>query len=205
MGAAVVTPAIHRLVEQHAASRGDTLAIVDGGRAVTYRELNTRANVVARQLMTAGLRRGAHATVRMAMGADLAIVLLAVLKAGASYSWIDPAAGASEWPLGLSMPAGGDGTQQRYVTIDVSHALRQPLQASPNLPVLTRGTDTACVLHKDGAAVLVPHATIAALQERGAARASAWPGDAGALDLWLALISGAMLTVGEAAAAVAAA
>src|SRR5688572_3058545 len=81
--------AIHRFVEQHAAGRGDAVAVVDAERSVTYRELNQRANAVARHLMTGGFRRGAHAVVAMPCSADLAIVLLAVLKAGGSYAWID--------------------------------------------------------------------------------------------------------------------
>jgi acyl-coenzyme A synthetase/AMP-(fatty) acid ligase len=200
----VVTAAIHRLVEQHAAARGDTLAIIDTGRPVTYRELNNRANGIARELMTAGLRRGGHATVRMERGADLAIVLLAVLKAGASYTWVDAARGG-DWPAGVSIRVGASGHEERYLTVDMSRPLRQPLQTSPNLPVLTRGSDTACVLRRDGAIVLVPHATIAGLHSRSVARTTTWSHGEGALDLWPALITGAMLTVGEEAAAVAAA
>lgn len=92
------------------------------------------------------------------------------------------------------------------MAVDISRGLRGPLQSSPNLPVLTRGSDTACILqHADGA-VMVPHATIAALREQGATAAAAWQGNAGSFDLWVALMNGAMLTVGEEeAAAVAAA
>jgi len=85
----------------------------------------------------------------------------------------------------------------RYLTIDLSRALRQPLQASPNLPVLTRGSDTACVLKKDGADIIVPHATIAALRDRTMSLSTAWPGDAGVFDVWLPLMSGTMLTIAE--------
>jgi hypothetical protein len=181
------------------------VAVLDCGRPVTYRELNNRANVIARQLMTAGLRRGGHAAVRMEMGADCAIVLLAVLKAGASYSW-NPGREVNDWPPGISIRVNTDrdGGDQRYLTIDVSRPLGQPLQASPNLPVLTRGTDAACMLHNDGGTLLVPHATIAALQDHGS-QAAVWSGSAGAFDMWPALMAGATLTIGEEAAAVAAA
>jgi hypothetical protein len=212
----VVTAAIHRLVEQQAASRADAIAILDSGRTVTYRELNTRANTIARQLVTAGLRRGSHAVVRMDVSADLVILLLAVLKAGASYAYID-AAGAIAWPVGVSMQAGGQSGHEgddaqhhdasetcRYVSVDVSRGLRAPVQASPNLPVLTRGSDTACVLRRDDADVLIPHAAIAALAEGDHGRAHAWSGDPGAFEPWVALIAGATLTIGEDAAVAAA-
>jgi hypothetical protein len=47
--------------------------------------------------------------------------------------------------------------------------------------------------------VLVPHATIMSLNHGVAPRFSEWSGDAGALDLWAALMSGATVTVTDAA------
>jgi hypothetical protein len=78
---------------------------------------------------------------------------------------------------------------------------------APNLPLITRAEDTACVLPEaDGrAAVLVPHATIALLLGHPAPERSAWSGDATALDLWLPLMAGASVSVDAAPAHVAAA
>ena len=85
----MLTSAVHRLVEHHAAIQGDEIALTNDRGAVTYRELNQRANAVARYLMDAGLRRGTHMVVRMDRSPELAIVLLSVLKAGAAYTWFD--------------------------------------------------------------------------------------------------------------------
>ena len=41
---------------------------------------------MARQLMAAGFRRGMRAQVKMAPSVNLAVVLLAILKAGGCYS-----------------------------------------------------------------------------------------------------------------------
>ena len=194
----MLTAAIHRLVEQHAALRGDTLAVLDGERALSYRELNQRANGVARQLIERGLRRGGRALVRMPAAADQAVVLLAVLKAGAAYTWIDPA-DKTGVPDGVSIRLASCGDQEQFVTLDAATLLASAQPSSPNLPILTRGTDIACVLQDgDGApAVLVPHATVTALRSRPASRAAAWGCEPGALDLWMALIGGATAVVNE--------
>jgi hypothetical protein len=48
--------------------------------------------------------------------------------------------------------------------------------------------------------VLVPHATIMSLKHGEAPRFAEWSGEAGALDLWAALMSGATVTLSDAAA-----
>src|SRR5688572_9621425 len=95
-----MTASIHRFIEQHAALRGDFSAIRDGDRAMSYRELNYAANAMARRLQSHGFRRGGHANVTLPLGMDLAIVLLAILKAGGSYSWSAPSSG--DEPSGVS-------------------------------------------------------------------------------------------------------
>ncbi|MEP7347047.1 MAG: condensation domain-containing protein, partial [Gemmatimonadaceae bacterium] len=51
--------AVHLLFESQAAQSPDAVAIVDGERSLTYRELDARANQLARHLRTLGVRRGA--------------------------------------------------------------------------------------------------------------------------------------------------
>ena len=198
--------AIHRLVEQHAASRPAATALVDRSRAMSYRELNFRANACARKLLGRGFKRGAHAVVRMAPGADLAVVLLAVLKSGGSYTWIDPRQPSSDgYPAGVSIAPAGLSDPSAYVPLDDDAVLASDGQPSPNLPVLTRPSDVACVLLGCGGApeVLVPHATVVGMQ-RAAAPSRTWIGEPGALDLWVMLMSGATVettTAQEAAVA----
>jgi hypothetical protein len=192
----VTTPAIHRVVEQHAAIRASLPALRDGDRAVSYRELNNAANALARRLMTNGFRRGGHAIVSMPVGINLAIVLLAILKAGGSYTWSEPAAGSGV-PPGVSFTVGSSRDEAQYLHLDVSSVLAEPVGSSPNLPIITRGTDVACVLKEAGDApvVMVPHATITALRARAMPQPSPWVGDPGAFDLWMALMAGTTAVV----------
>src|SRR5688572_31151555 len=94
---------IHRAVERQATLRPHVPAVIDGLRTLTYRELNARANVVARHLVERGLRRGRLAIVGMERSAELAITLLAVLKAGAFYEWVDPAISDMNIPIGVTI------------------------------------------------------------------------------------------------------
>ena len=69
---------------------------------------------------------------------------------------------------------------------------------APNLPIVTRPDDLACVLpqHNGLPGVLVPHATITALQSHPFPDRAVWSGDAGALDVWLPLMAGGTVIVG---------
>ncbi len=203
-----MTTAVHRIIEERAAARPDDAAIIDGARALTYRELNQSANTLARRLSGSGLTRGALALVRMPRSSDLAIVLLAVLKAGASYAWTEPGSVEDTGPCAaFCIRRGHRDAEERYLAIDIESALRDSIaRPGPNLPVLSRGSDVACVLPDCSGRphVLVPHATIAALPLASAQRRS-WDGSIGALDLWLGLMSGATLALGASPAVTAAA
>ena len=179
----MVNGAIHRLIEQQAAARPDTFAYFDGAQALTYRELNARANVLARALLGAGFRRGAVADVRLPRSPELVVTLLAVLKAGGGYRWTP------------------DGATRLVCGVDVARVLASEAQLSPNLPILTRGSEVACVM-PDG--VIVPHATIAALARHDVPRNVNWSEGTGLLDVWVALMTGATVRCTEAPASVAA-
>jgi non-ribosomal peptide synthetase component F len=191
-----VVIAIQRAIEQEFAAHGEMPAYVDDTRTLTYRELNGRANALARALIASGFKRGSLAVVRMPRSADLVVVLLAVLKAGGAYMWIRGE--DASWPGGLSIVNSTDGGPS--IAVDLRRLLQEPWQPSPNLPILTRGSDVACVLRdRDSSpAVLVPHATITTLSQRHVPRDVDWSGDEGTLDLWLALMKGATATAVEA-------
>lgn len=193
--------AVHRIIEAHAARYGDSPAISDQQITLSYRELNQRANVVARHLMAHGFKRGGLATVCLPRSAETAIVLLGILKAGGTYALVDPECGTGQWPRGVSFMEKSEGDEVRYRTVDITSALRQQVLSSANLPVVARASDLACVIpDRDGSPlVLVPHATIMSLQDRAVPPLAEWSGEAGALDLWAALMNGAtvMLTDSE--------
>jgi len=190
---------VHRIVEQHAVTRGDISALDQEGDSITYRELNVRANAMARQLSDAGFRRGSHLMIAMEHGIDLATVLLAVLKAGGTYTWQLP--GNWRFPWSAALAAGPDESTAAYRPIDVRAMLGHPVRPSPNLPILTRPSDLACVLlSMDGRRVLVPHSTLTALQQDLEYERQVWEGDASTFDLWAGLMAGATLSVATAPA-----
>jgi non-ribosomal peptide synthetase component F len=190
--------AVHRIIEQRAATHGDLTAIAAAGVSMSYRELNQRANTFARHLIANGLRRGALATVRLPRSPETAIVLLGILKAGGTYALIDEQQGsAPDWPAGVAFALKADGDEMRFLAIDVTAALSHPAQSSANLPILARGSDVACVLADEHGTprVLVPHEAIIALQCKPVSRLAHWGGEPGALDLWMALMTGATVTL----------
>jgi non-ribosomal peptide synthetase component F len=188
---------VHRIVEAHAASRGSEVALLGGEGVLTYRELNQGANAVARYLIDRGLRRGSRAVVKMERGPELAVTLLAVLKAGAAYTWLDLDE-RDMWPVGISLVRDIDGEHLAHVVVTVGDAMQASSRPAPNLPILTRGHDIACVMpQRNGLpGVLVPHATIVALQSYPVRTGAGWSSEPGALDLWIPLMVGApvMLT-----------
>ena len=184
----------------------DAIAIIDGPRATPYHELNQRANALARRLCASGLKRGSLALVQMPRSTDLAVVLLAVLKSGACYAWTGSSNQGGS-PVPFAIQRGTTSDEHEYLALDIERTLRETATgAGPSLPILTRGSDLACVLtdenHRPN--VLVPHATIAALPRIRAPR-QIWEGTTGALDLWVALMSGTTLSVGITSPATAAA
>ncbi|GID30283.1 non-ribosomal peptide synthetase [Paractinoplanes brasiliensis] len=81
---------VHRMVEARAAAAPHAVAVESGGTALTYRELNARANRAARRLRDLGV--GPDVPVALCMDRSIATVtcLLAVLKAGGVYVPIEP-------------------------------------------------------------------------------------------------------------------
>ncbi|MFL6196329.1 MAG: non-ribosomal peptide synthase/polyketide synthase [Thermoanaerobaculia bacterium] len=82
---------LHELFEAQALRVPDQVALVDpDGVRLTYRELNERADLLARRLRSLGLGPERLAGVLMDRKADLIVTLLAVLKAGGAYAPLDP-------------------------------------------------------------------------------------------------------------------
>ena len=78
------------LFEARAASSGDATAVVCGGEAWTYRELNVRANRMAHYLRSRGAGPGTLVGVCVERGHAMLAVLLGIIKAGAAYVPLDP-------------------------------------------------------------------------------------------------------------------
>ena len=81
---------IHELFERQAERTPDNVAIACDGHALTYAELNRRANRLARGLQRSGLERGAPVGLCVGRSAQMMVAVLAVLKAGGAFVPLDP-------------------------------------------------------------------------------------------------------------------
>ncbi|MFI6300014.1 amino acid adenylation domain-containing protein [Nonomuraea sp. NPDC050790] len=81
---------LHEMVEETAAARPSAPAIVQGGRTLTYAELDGRANRLAGMLRDHGVGRQDRVAVCLDQSPELAVAVLGVLKAGAAYVPVDP-------------------------------------------------------------------------------------------------------------------
>ena len=201
------TNGAHRVIEQQAVLRAGQVAVAGPDRCLTYKELNQRANFAARHLIACGLHRGSRVIVNEPRSVQTAVVLLGILKAGAAYTWLDD--DDFTWGRGAFILKGtADSPSVETVVAIRSEALVGDggPRPSPNLPIVTRASDIACVLplNRGFSGTLVPHATITALQECPVADQVEWCDDFAAFDLWLALMRGSTVVVAERTTAVAA-
>ncbi|HEX3531788.1 MAG TPA: amino acid adenylation domain-containing protein [Thermoanaerobaculia bacterium] len=81
---------LHELFEGQAARQPEAPGLIFDSRAVTYAELNRRANQLAHHLLRLGSGRGGRIGVSLERSPDVAVALLAVLKAGSAYVPLDP-------------------------------------------------------------------------------------------------------------------
>jgi len=81
---------VHELFEAQAEKTPEKTALVFKDRALTYAELNRRANQLARYLAGAGLAPNGRVGVCLERGFDLIVALLGILKAGGAYVPLDP-------------------------------------------------------------------------------------------------------------------
>ncbi|MEU8896428.1 non-ribosomal peptide synthase/polyketide synthase [Nocardia sp. NPDC048505] len=79
------------LFDAMARAHADATAVVCGPVRLTYRELNERADLLARRLVEHGVAPETLVAVALPRSADLVVALLAVIKAGAGYLPVDPA------------------------------------------------------------------------------------------------------------------
>jgi amino acid adenylation domain-containing protein len=81
---------VHHLVEAQVERTPDAIACEFEGDRVSYRELNERANRLARKLRSLGVQKGALVGLSVERSIDLLVGLLGILKAGGAYVPLDP-------------------------------------------------------------------------------------------------------------------
>lgn len=89
--------AIHELFAANAMKRPERDCVIETAsstskeRKFTYQQINESSNIVAHHLVSHGVERGEVVMVYAHRGVDLVVAVMGVLKAGATFSVIDPA------------------------------------------------------------------------------------------------------------------
>jgi amino acid adenylation domain-containing protein len=125
------------LFEAQAARTPDAVALAWATGELTYRELNERANQLARHLIDSGAGPEALVALALPRGEPAIVALLAVAKTGAGYLPLDPRLPPSRLAFMLA-----DATPVLVVT-DTATAARLPGDGPPRLLVDAPATDAA--------------------------------------------------------------
>jgi amino acid adenylation domain-containing protein len=108
-----VDRSIHFLFEKQVNKTPEAIAVVSSDRSLTYRELNERANQLARCLQNLGLKIGEFVGIYQERSANFLISILAVLKAGGVYIPLDSVYPSERIEYMLS------NSQARFLLVDV--------------------------------------------------------------------------------------
>jgi len=152
---------LHGLFEVQAAKFPDHVALTCDGQSLTYRQLNSRANRIARALSALGVTPDTLVGLCLERTNDLVIALLAILKAGGAYLPIDLAYPADRVAFMLEDAKApvlltqrklvGDLPSSRAHVLCVEDVLRgDPDEACPNLSTGARPDHAAYVIYTSG-------------------------------------------------------
>jgi amino acid adenylation domain-containing protein len=149
--------ALHRLVEAQVARSPDAIAVVFEGDRLTYRELDQRADRLARRLVNAGVGPESIVGVHVDRSLALVVALLAILKAGGAWLPLDPDLPAERRasmiadaaPTIVLLADGGGAAPFGTATLYVSAAGDSATEGSAPL-VATSPTNLAYVIYTSG-------------------------------------------------------
>ncbi|QBZ90211.1 amino acid adenylation domain-containing protein [Pseudomonas viciae] len=169
---------IHTLFETQVQANPEAVALVCENQQLSYRQLNRRANHLARQLLELGIQPDQRVAICAERSLDMIVGLLGVLKAGAAYVPIDPAHPAERMAFmvqdsqprallsqaALNLPA-GELPLLLLDTVDSLQAASNPaFDANPQVPGLT-AEHLAYVIYTSGSTgqskgVMVEHRSV---------------------------------------------
>ena len=81
---------IHQLFEEQVSRTPDCIAVTSGGKSLTYRQLDSKANQMANYLLSQGIVPDTFIGVCIDRSLEMLIALLGILKAGGAYVPLDP-------------------------------------------------------------------------------------------------------------------
>ncbi len=125
---------VHELIARQTAATPDAIALVASGVSTTYRELDARANRLARYLQSIGIGVESRVGLCLYRSTDLVVSLLAILKAGAAYVPLDP-----DYPADRLQYVASDANIAAVITED---ALASRFDSETRVIVLTRESDS---------------------------------------------------------------
>jgi amino acid adenylation domain-containing protein len=153
--------AVHTHFERQAATTPAAVAAIFQRQELTYRELNGRANQLARRLQAYGVKRDTLVGIHMERGVEMLLCLLAVMKAGGAYVPLDPSYPSqrlnailedTQAPLILTqlrLAPGLNVRLSRIVCVDSEQELTNR-ESTSNLDRLAAGDDLAYVIFTSG-------------------------------------------------------
>ncbi|HEX7241008.1 MAG TPA: amino acid adenylation domain-containing protein, partial [Longimicrobiaceae bacterium] len=179
---------LHELVSAQAARTPDAPAVLFGGRALSYAELDDRAERLARRLRALGVRPEARVAICVERGPAMAVAILAVLRAGGAYVPLDPAYPAERlaWMLedsGARLVLTQAGLEERVARegVEAVRVDEPPAEAPPFLSDASPD-HLAYVIYTSGSTgtpkgVAVPHRAVVNLATDMARRLGLGPDD----------------------------
>ncbi|MBD2800265.1 amino acid adenylation domain-containing protein, partial [Xenorhabdus sp. M] len=132
---------IHELFEQQVVRTPDAIAVVFEESALSYGELNRRANRLAHHLIALGVKPDDRVAICVERSPEMVVGLLAILKAGGAYVPLDPAYPAERLAYMLSDAA--------PVALLTQAALKETLGS--NLPTIVLDAQHPSIFDKTSA------------------------------------------------------
>jgi amino acid adenylation domain-containing protein len=212
---------LHWRFEEQVSRDPDAIALIETGLALSYAELNARANRVAHQLIAAGVKPEDRVAVCAERSAAMVVGCLGILKAGGAYVPIDPSYPRPrlEFLLGDSTPsailAASEFVHAEWVrsagvpVLSIDAAMADGSIEAPTIPGLG-GRNAAYVIYTSGSTgtpkgVVVEHRNILRLTVNNTyapidtsdciAHLANPAFDASTWEIWGALLNGARVHV----------
>jgi amino acid adenylation domain-containing protein len=169
------TPAaVHELVEAQSARTPDAVAVAFNEQAITYSELNARANQLARCLRAAGVGPGVLVGIALDRSLEMLVGVLGVLKAGGGYVPLDPTYPADRLQFMLNdsraavllvdQPLAWSESDAPIISLQTERTIIDHLDTT-NLSTLATPDDVAYVIYTSGSTgqpkgVRIPHRAV---------------------------------------------
>ncbi|ASS73994.1 hypothetical protein CIG75_02685 [Tumebacillus algifaecis] len=126
---------LHEAFVKQAEADPDRIALIDGDRTLTYREMNERSNRLAHFLRAQGVQRNQLVGIQMERSIELLVGMYGILKAGGAYVPIDP-----EYPAQRV---------QYMMTNSGADVLLTKQEYTEQIKEIAEGIDLKCVLYMD--------------------------------------------------------